>query len=116
MTGPVDLGALLGGEGDGVHWTLADASDLNANLVHLGPGSAVEEHVNREVDVLLVIVDGGGTVVLDGDVHHLVPRSAIHLPRGSTRRIAAGADGLWYLTVHRRRGGPQISPRRSTPT
>ena len=116
MTGPVDLGALLGGAGDGVHWTLADPSDLNANLVHLGPGGAVEEHVNREVDVLVVVVDGAGTVELDGDVHDVAPRSAIHLPKGSTRRIAAGPPGLWYLTVHRRRSGPQVSPRRSSPT
>jgi hypothetical protein len=35
----------------------------------------------------------------------------VWLPHGSTRGVTAGADGLAYLTVHRRRPGMQIRRR-----
>ena len=47
-----------------------------------------------------------GTIQLTGGVLCL-------LPHGSSRRLVAGADGLTYLTVHRRRPGMQIRPRPS---
>ena len=59
------------------------------------------------------------------DVHELVEDSpvpsgarwtladgnVVWLPRGSTRNITAGNNGLSYLTIHRRRPGLQIRKR-----
>lgn len=113
----VDLGAVIAdadtGEGaDGVHWTLERAAELNANLVRLEPGHAVGRHVNAAVDVLVVVLAGSGTVVIDDAAAAVGPHAVVDVPRGTAREVRAGADGLWYLTVHRRRSGPTIGPTR----
>lgn len=103
---PVDLSALVDVAGDGVHWTLEGSSDLNANLVRLEPGHSIGEHRNDAVDVVLLVIAGGGTVRLDGVEHAVGPHTLLSIPKGVARRIAAGDEppGLAYLTVHRRRG------------
>lgn len=109
----VDLAAVMdaashGDGADGVHWTLAPAGDLNANLVRLEPGHGVDHHVNDSVDVVIVVLSGAGTATVDGDEHPIGPRRLLHVPKGAGRRIQAGDEGLWYLTVHVRRSGPGI--------
>jgi quercetin dioxygenase-like cupin family protein len=101
--------------GDGVHWTLATVSDLNANLVRLEPGSAVVAHVNREVDVLFVVLAGGAELTVDGETCALVPYVVAHVPKGSTRALQAGTEGVSYLTVHLRRA-LQVGPARRQPS
>ena len=104
--GPVDL---LGLAGKGPLWGMA-STDLNATLLAWPPGHAVAEHVNDELDVLLVTLQGHGHVVIDGETHDLAAGSAILVPRGTRRAITAGDDGVRYLSVHRRRGPLQIQP------
>jgi hypothetical protein len=41
-----------------VIWTLDASSDLNANLVRFGTAQGVGEHVNDEVEVIVVGVSG----------------------------------------------------------
>lgn len=107
----VDL-ATVPVEGDGVQWTLEGSDDLNANLVHLEPGHAIEAHVNGEVDVVIVGVAGAGTLhVDDGDIA-VAAAVVAHVPRGTNRRVEAGQEGLSYLTVHRRRGPLRIGAAR----
>lgn len=100
-----DLGPLLDAPGDGVHWTLGAEGDLNANLVRLEPGHAIGEHVNDEVDVLVVVLAGVGEARIDGHRLPLVHHQVVLLPSGARRSIEAGPEGLAYLTVHRRRAG-----------
>ena len=99
----VDLSDALAEAGDGVHWTLQPAGDLNINLVKLDAGHRVDEHVNRDVDVAVVVVAGEGSIHIDGARALLRPHVVAHVPRGASRRIEAGPAGLGYLTVHRRR-------------
>jgi len=99
----VDAGAVET-SGDGVQWSLEASTDLNANLVWLDPGHAVGEHVNDAVDVLVVVLEGCGRVVVDGAPHEVAAHVVVHVPAGTSRRIEADGDGLRYLTVHRRRG------------
>lgn len=108
-----DLTALLAAPGDGVHWTLVPDSDLNANLVRLDADHAIDEHVNEEVDVLLVTLAGSGRVVVGTRTVLLTPTVVAHVPKGAPRSVHAGPDGLAYLTVHRRRGGLTIGPPRA---
>lgn len=103
-----DLAPLLDAAGDGVHWTLDPSDDLNANLVRLEPGHVMAEHVNDEVDVLLVVLAGGGRAVVDASTVALRPHVVTHLAKGARRSVHAGSAGLAYLTVHRRRGGLTI--------
>jgi quercetin dioxygenase-like cupin family protein len=89
-----------------------ETEDLNATLLAWDPGEGSPEHLNTERDVLLVVVAGSATVTLDGDRLALGAGSALVLPKGSTRAIAAGPEGVRYLSVHRRRAPLQVAPRR----
>ncbi|MEU4348064.1 hypothetical protein [Streptomyces sp. NPDC023838] len=93
----------------GALWRLAERGrQLDANLVRLSAGAAVAEHVESELDVLLVVVDGDG--LLDNGVERraLEPGAVAWLPRTARRGLLAGPNGLVYLSVHQRRPGLRI--------
>ncbi|WP_406409973.1 hypothetical protein OG923_15055 [Streptomyces halstedii] len=94
----------------GALWHLAEQGrELDANVVRLPPHAAVGEHQEDTLDVLLVVLAGGGTLRTgDGDVLGLVPTTVTWLPRTSRRALEAGPEGLAYFTVHRRRPGLTI--------
>lgn len=101
---PADRGAL---------WQLdRQIRELDANLVRLPPGAEVGEHQENVLDVLLVVLEGSGRLTPGdgGEPLTLGPTTAMWLPRTSRRSLAAGPDGLAYLTVHRRRPGLAITP------
>lgn len=110
-----DTGALVGlspGHG-GALWKLAEQGrQLDANVVHLPAHQGVETHTEPDLDVLLFVVAGHGTVGTPGRSEPLTDGALFWLPRGSTRSITAGDEGLSYLTVHRRRPGMRIGPAR----
>jgi len=100
----VDLaGEIQGGAGGGALWRLESSQDLQANLVRLEPGHEIGAHRNDDVDVLLVVVEGSGELVVDQRSHPLTPATLAHLPRGAVRAIRAGDTALVYLSIHRRR-------------
>ncbi len=109
----VELDAVTAAGGrDGVLWALASGGDLNANLVSLSPQGIIAEHTNREVDVLVVVLDGAGTAWVDGRGRLLARHSLMQIPLGASRRVHAGPHGLRYLSVHRARPPLGIRPRR----
>lgn len=87
----------------GVVWKLPHDGDLDGNLVRLAAGGAIDEHVNGEVDVLVVVRSGGGRLTVDGVSYDLTPTTVALVPVGSRRSITAGVDGISYLSIHRRR-------------
>lgn len=98
-----------GAGGAGVEWRLTDAGrQLDANRVRLRPGAAIGEHLEPDLDVLVCVLAGGGRLVVDGEPRQLAPGGLVFLPRGTSRAVTAGPDGLAYLTVHRRRPGMAI--------
>ena len=97
----VDLAAI---DGRGPAWGTA-SEELNATLLVWRPGEGQPEHVNAERDVALVVLEGAGLLVVDGEEHTLTAGALAIVPRGARRSIVAGAEGLRCLTVHRRRGG-----------
>ncbi|MEU0619721.1 hypothetical protein ABZ329_02480 [Streptomyces rubiginosohelvolus] len=96
----------------GALWHLAEPGrELDANLVRLPPGAEVGEHQEDVLDALLVVLAGAGSVRAgDGQVLDLAAGAVLWLPRTSRRALAAGPDGLTFLTVHRRRPGLAIKP------
>jgi len=98
---------LMAGAGVGPLWGMA-SSDLNATLLEWPAGHELAEHVNADLDVFVVVLAGSGTVTIDAQPHALTAGSAILVERGTRRGIRAGADGLRYLSIHRRRGLLQI--------
>lgn len=95
----------------GTVWTLEGSEDLNANLVRFPAGRGVEEHVNEEVDVVLVGVSGEGSVAVDGEEHEMRPGNLVFAPKGSRRSTRSDSEDFAYLSVHRRRSGPAIRKR-----
>lgn len=95
-------------------WT-AQSDDLNVNLLVFHRGQAVEEHVNSEVDVLLVGVDGEGVVSIDGEPYALPPGHTVIVPKGARRSTRVMGDRFAYLTCHRRRAGliPTVGKRKT---
>ncbi len=94
---------------DGAVWSLPRGGDLNANLVHLGRGGAVGAHVNDEVDVLIVGIEGAGWVTTDAARLELRTGTLIAVSKGTERAIEAGTTtDVTYLTVHRARVGLHI--------
>ena len=99
----------------GARWTLAEPGrQLDANLIHLPPGQRVDTHTEPDLDVVLVVVAGGGIAGTPDGEQRLADGNIVWLPYGSTRNITAGDSGLSYLTIHRRRPGLQISKRPDT--
>src|SRR5919107_5046721 len=106
----VNLGEIAGSATgrEGVVWTLAGSGDLNANLVRFEAGRGVEEHVNDEVEVLIVGVSGSGLVGVDGEEHPVSNGDMVFVPLGVRRYTRAVSDEFAYLSVHRRRGPLRI--------
>lgn len=88
----------------GAVWT-HQSDDLNVNLLVFPAGEGVAEHVNAEVDVLLLGIAGHGIVAIDGLPRVLRASQALLIPKGARRRTQAISDPFAYLTCHRRRGG-----------
>jgi quercetin dioxygenase-like cupin family protein len=95
--------------GVGPVWGIA-SHDLNATLLLWPAGHQVAEHVNEDLDVLLVVLAGSGVAIVDGASRQLLQGRALLIERGASRAIQAGPDGIRYLSVHHRRGPLQIEP------
>ena len=106
----VDLKGIAAPAGDrvGVICALDTSSDLNANLVRFGAGQGVEEHVNDEVEVIVLGVSGSGIVAVDREEHYLSAGILVFMPKGARRSTVSAPEDFAYLTVHRRRGPLQI--------
>lgn len=97
----------------GALWKLGEAErQLDANLIHLPPDGRIDTHTEPDLDVLVHILEGDGTLTTPAQpaqsAQHVQAGTLLWLPHGSTRSITAGHGGLVYLTVHRRRPGMQI--------
>jgi quercetin dioxygenase-like cupin family protein len=86
----------------GVVWSLSPAG-FHANLVVLDALEAIAVHRNDEVDVLLVVLSGGGVAHVDDEAVELTAGTATLVARGATRSVDAGPSGIRYLTVHAER-------------
>ncbi len=102
----------LGGDGPaGALWKLAEPGrQLDANVVRVPAGGRVGTHTEPDLDVLLLVLAGEAALVCDDGERPLRAGALTWLPHGSARGVAAGPDGVAYLTVHRRRPGMRIQP------
>jgi mannose-6-phosphate isomerase-like protein (cupin superfamily) len=88
----------------------AASEDLNATLLEWRPGEGPGVHVNDERDVLYVVVGGSATLTVDGEPRELGAGEATIVDKGARRALAAGPDGVRYVTAHVRREG--LRPKR----
>ncbi len=105
----VDLAAPLGS--GGAIWSLPHGGDLDANLVRLDPGADIGNHVNNDLDVMVLVQSGTGVLTVDEQTRRLGVDHLALIPKGSSRSIVAGDAGITYLSVHRRRSPLGITGR-----
>ncbi|MDN5834854.1 MAG: DUF2249 domain-containing protein [Brevibacterium sp.] len=106
-----ELGGVV--EASGSVWQLQpQRRDLDANIIALSPGGEIKEHIGPALDVLIHIIDGGGTLETELTTIPLAPGQIVWLPRRSRRRFLADeALGLKYFSVHQRKQGLTITSR-----
>ncbi len=95
----------------GAVWRLeARERDLDSNVIALPAGGGIDAHTGPDLDVLIHVLSGGGSLTTETGVVELFPGALLWLPRRSRRQFTAGPDGLRYLTVHRRRQALVLEP------
>jgi mannose-6-phosphate isomerase-like protein (cupin superfamily) len=94
--------ALRGVEYDGPAWS-ASSEQLNVNLLRLGDGVSIPQHVNYEVDVFLVVLQGACKLFVDNEMTVLRSGMAALIPRGHLRALRCTTGPLVYMSCHRRR-------------
>jgi quercetin dioxygenase-like cupin family protein len=63
----------------------------------LAPGQATQRHYHRLSEEIYLIVEGGGTMELDGEEREVVADDAILIPAGAWHTLTAGTDGTRLL-------------------
>jgi quercetin dioxygenase-like cupin family protein len=86
-----------------------ETDELNATLLAWPAGGGLREHINNERDVVVAVLSGSATVTIDGDARPLETGEWVVIEKGRARSIAAGAQGVRYLSVHKRRAPLQIA-------
>lgn len=84
---------------------------LDANVIALPAGDEIQSHIGPDLDVVIVVLEGSGTLETDSNPLPLSPGTIAWLPARSQRRFIAGGDGLRYFSVHQRKPGLSIRPR-----
>ena len=91
-------------EGQGAVWTRM-SDDLNVNLLTFSEGEGVDEHVNSDVDVLMIGIAGVGIITVEGEPRSIREGHLLLVPKGARRSTRALSNRFTYLTSHRRRPG-----------
>jgi mannose-6-phosphate isomerase-like protein (cupin superfamily) len=95
---------LMSATHNGPIWSL-NSEQLNINVLRFGSGEGIPPHINNEVDVLLMIVEGEGVLTLGDEERPICTGQATLIPRGARRAIRCTSGVLAYLSCHRRRDG-----------
>jgi len=59
----------------------------------LVPGQGTQRHYHRVSEEIYLIVEGSGTLEVDGETTEVRPGDAILIPPGAWHELVAGADG-----------------------
>jgi uncharacterized protein (DUF2249 family) len=104
-----DAGA---GDGSGAVWNLEPAGrTLDANVIHLPAGDGIAAHAGPQLDVLIHVIEGDGTLTTENGDIALEPGALVWLPKRSRRSFTAGTSGLRYLSIHQRKPGLGLTAR-----
>lgn len=109
-----DTGEMTGiAENSGSIWQLRPQQrGLDANVIALSPGGEIREHMGPDLDVLIHVLDGRGTLETEVSTIRLTPGRIVWLPSKSRRRFLADeSTGLRYFSVHQRKQGLTITAR-----
>jgi quercetin dioxygenase-like cupin family protein len=90
--------------GRGPQWG-TETEQLNATILSWENGRGLEAHINHELDVVLVILEGQGEAFIEDEKISLHAGMVVPIARGLVRAINATSERLTYASIHRRRPG-----------
>jgi quercetin dioxygenase-like cupin family protein len=80
-----------------------ESPDLDCNFLHFDNGEGVPLHINAQVDVAGMVLDGEGLLQVDGQQHLLHEGDFFYIPKGSARKLRSAGGPFAYLSFHARR-------------
>jgi quercetin dioxygenase-like cupin family protein/hemerythrin len=89
-----------------------ECEDLDITLLRWAEREAIAEHINNEVDVIVVCLQGSGEVSVGETTHHLSSGMMVLIPKGQRRSFLAGSQGFAHLNIHKRRQRLQVGKQR----
>jgi mannose-6-phosphate isomerase-like protein (cupin superfamily) len=98
----IDLDELAQGSGTGPVFG-HETEDLDLTLLRWKEGHRIETHSNDEVDVVMIVLEGEGRIIVNGETYDLEPGRAVIIPKGAMREVQSQSDGFAYLNIHKRR-------------
>ena len=76
-------------------------SAFGLNHIHLPPEGSGREHDESATgqEEVYFVLEGDGTMAVDGDVVELKPNTYVFVPPGTMRQVRAGENGVSYICV-----------------
>lgn len=90
--------------GRGPQWGV-ETEQLNATILSWEKGHGLEAHVNHDLDVVMIVLDGEGEAFIEDEKISLHAGMVVPIAKGLVRAIKATGDRLTYASIHRRRPG-----------
>lgn len=90
--------------GRGPQWGV-ETEQLNATILSWEKGRGLEAHVNHELDVVLVVLEGEGEAFIEDEKISLRAGMIVPIAKGVVRAVTATSERLTYASIHRRRPG-----------
>ena len=87
-----------------------ESVDLDCTFLRFDHGEGVPLHINAQVDVAGVVLEGEGFLQVDGQQHVLTEGDFFYIPRGTARKLRSAGGPFTYLSFHARR--PCLTPER----
>ena len=85
-----------------------ESSDLDCNYLRFDKGEGVPLHINAQVDVAGVVLEGEGFLQVDGKQRLLTEGDFFYIPKGAARKLRSAGGRFSYLSFHTRR--PCLTP------
>lgn len=78
-------------------FTLNEPSTVKIITVNPGEALSLQTHANR--DEFWRVIDGSGTITLDGANHAATVGQDFFTPRGTEHRVTGGPEGISFLEI-----------------
>jgi quercetin dioxygenase-like cupin family protein len=80
-----------------------EGPDLDCNFLRFDQGEGVPLHINAQVDVAGVVLEGEGVLQVDGGQQILNEGDFFYIPKGAARKLRSTGGPFAYLSFHARR-------------
>ena len=75
-----------------------ESQELDCNLLRFDKGEGVPLHINAQVDVAGVVLEGQGFLQVDDQQHLLTEGDFFFVPKGSARKLRSAGGPFVYLS------------------